>query len=402
MRASPSSSPAALATERLAALTANYRPLPNVPDEFVDRDGRPRDHWLRFLESLFALGADDIERRFATADRHIRDTGVSYRAYGDTSERAWPLSHLPLLIEIGGMAGDRDRRRAARAAHGSRALRHLWRRHVDHGRRFAGRRGDGLGGFSAPRRRSETARRKISPFLRRRSRPRTGWTLVGAGRSRASALRRGLCARQSPGDVARLSGALSRHEHRAACALLPSFSSRPHRHGLALRSAHLPADARPLQRNLFRTGLSRPLSRLPSGRRRRSHHARRRNPCPHHCRAQARRCHLAAHRFRFCRSARTQRAIAAWRAGPRRSLAQRRRRARECVGLGRSRSPGSVEFSAAALPDACSAKICACRMSRPGGAGRKTNKRMSSPTSIAWRSSALTAIQCSTIPPISR
>ncbi|MGA3301788.1 MAG: circularly permuted type 2 ATP-grasp protein [Methylovirgula sp.] len=99
MRASPSSSPAALATERLAALTANYRPLPNVPDEFVDRDGRPREHWLRFLESLFALGADDIERRFATADRHIRDTGVSYRAYGDTSERAWPLSHLPLLIE---------------------------------------------------------------------------------------------------------------------------------------------------------------------------------------------------------------------------------------------------------------------------------------------------------------
>ena len=43
--------------------------------------------------------AEEIDRRFATADRHIRDTGVSYRAYGDTSERAWPLSHLPLLIE---------------------------------------------------------------------------------------------------------------------------------------------------------------------------------------------------------------------------------------------------------------------------------------------------------------
>ena len=45
------------------------------------------------------LTSDDIGRRFATADRHIRDIGVSYRAYGDTSERAWPLSHVPLLIE---------------------------------------------------------------------------------------------------------------------------------------------------------------------------------------------------------------------------------------------------------------------------------------------------------------
>jgi uncharacterized circularly permuted ATP-grasp superfamily protein len=47
------------------------------------------------------FSAVDMSRRFATADRHIRDTGVSYRAYGDTSERAWPLSHVPLLIEAG-------------------------------------------------------------------------------------------------------------------------------------------------------------------------------------------------------------------------------------------------------------------------------------------------------------
>ena len=40
-----------------------------------------------------------MQRRFATADRHIRDTGVSYRAYGDASEKSWPIGHLPLLIE---------------------------------------------------------------------------------------------------------------------------------------------------------------------------------------------------------------------------------------------------------------------------------------------------------------
>jgi uncharacterized circularly permuted ATP-grasp superfamily protein/uncharacterized alpha-E superfamily protein len=87
------------AVERINALTTGYKPLPNIPDEFIGADGNPRPHWMRFLKSLTELGPDDISRRFATADRHIREAGVSYRAYGDTSERAWPLSHVPLLIE---------------------------------------------------------------------------------------------------------------------------------------------------------------------------------------------------------------------------------------------------------------------------------------------------------------
>jgi uncharacterized circularly permuted ATP-grasp superfamily protein len=87
------------ATARIAGLTAGYVPLSGIPDEFIGADGRPRAHWMRFLSALMELSTEDIERRFATADRHIRDIGVSYRAYGDTSERAWPLSHVPLLIE---------------------------------------------------------------------------------------------------------------------------------------------------------------------------------------------------------------------------------------------------------------------------------------------------------------
>ncbi|VFU09165.1 protein of unknown function [Methylocella tundrae] len=75
------------ASERLAALIADYKPLPGIPDEFIGPDGRPRDYWLRYLNSLTDLGADDIGRRFATADRHIHDSGVSYRSYGDTRER---------------------------------------------------------------------------------------------------------------------------------------------------------------------------------------------------------------------------------------------------------------------------------------------------------------------------
>jgi uncharacterized circularly permuted ATP-grasp superfamily protein/uncharacterized alpha-E superfamily protein len=89
------------AAGRVAKLAAGYTPLPGIPDEFIGANGRPRAHWLRFLDKLMEFSAGDMSRRFATADRHIRDTGVSYRAYGDTSERAWPLSHVPLLIEAG-------------------------------------------------------------------------------------------------------------------------------------------------------------------------------------------------------------------------------------------------------------------------------------------------------------
>lgn len=84
--------------QRLGNLIAGYAPLPGIPDEFIGPDGVPRAHWMQFLDALTNLAPEDIESRFATADRHIRDTGVSYRAYGDSSERAWPLSHVPLLI----------------------------------------------------------------------------------------------------------------------------------------------------------------------------------------------------------------------------------------------------------------------------------------------------------------
>ena len=46
------------------------------------------------------LGGDEINRRFAAADRYLRNSGVFYRVYEDPAgvERPWPLSHVPLLI----------------------------------------------------------------------------------------------------------------------------------------------------------------------------------------------------------------------------------------------------------------------------------------------------------------
>ena len=95
------------AEKRLAAWTAGYACLPGVYDEFLGEDGKPRPHWLHFLHALAELDAAEISRRFASADRHIRDMGISYRVYGETGERSWPLSHLPLLI--GEASGARSR-----------------------------------------------------------------------------------------------------------------------------------------------------------------------------------------------------------------------------------------------------------------------------------------------------
>ena len=83
----------------LDALIRGYAPLPGVPDEFVGPDGQPRGRWVQLLASLARGQPDEIEGRFALADRQIRDTGVSYRFRGEERERQWPLSRLPLLID---------------------------------------------------------------------------------------------------------------------------------------------------------------------------------------------------------------------------------------------------------------------------------------------------------------
>ena len=89
------------ATAGLEQFVAAYRPLPGIFDEMMDGDGRVRAHWQPFLSMLAALGADEINRRFAAADRYLRGSGVFYRVYEDAAgiERPWPLSHVPLIIE---------------------------------------------------------------------------------------------------------------------------------------------------------------------------------------------------------------------------------------------------------------------------------------------------------------
>jgi uncharacterized circularly permuted ATP-grasp superfamily protein/uncharacterized alpha-E superfamily protein len=84
---------------RVAQWTRGYTRLPGIPDEYIAQDGAPREVWTRFFDAFSELTPGDIERRFGSADRHLREAGVSYRAPGDTADRLWPLSHLPLLID---------------------------------------------------------------------------------------------------------------------------------------------------------------------------------------------------------------------------------------------------------------------------------------------------------------
>ncbi|HMN73592.1 MAG TPA: circularly permuted type 2 ATP-grasp protein, partial [Rhodoblastus sp.] len=100
---------------------AGYHSIDGVPDEFMDSEGVARQHWVKFFVALAKYNSKDLAQRFETADRLIRDTGMSYRVYGETSERSWPLGRLPLLIDGHEWAGI-ERGIAQRAELWDRAL----------------------------------------------------------------------------------------------------------------------------------------------------------------------------------------------------------------------------------------------------------------------------------------
>jgi len=88
----------AAAADRLSGWLGGYRPLIGIPDELFDATGRPRNYWIDFLGDFAEFPDREFNSRFSLATRHIRDTGVSYRIYGEETERSWPLNPLPLLL----------------------------------------------------------------------------------------------------------------------------------------------------------------------------------------------------------------------------------------------------------------------------------------------------------------
>jgi uncharacterized circularly permuted ATP-grasp superfamily protein/uncharacterized alpha-E superfamily protein len=73
---------------------------PGVFDELSADGVTPRSHWSSFLQSLTALGTQELEKRLARAERRIRENGVTYNVYGDPQgvSRPWKIDLVPLLI----------------------------------------------------------------------------------------------------------------------------------------------------------------------------------------------------------------------------------------------------------------------------------------------------------------
>ncbi len=82
-----------------ARLLAGYRPLPGVSDELLDSSGAVRPAWRAFINHVAAMSPEEISHRIEQGDQYLRDAGVFFRQYGDgQAERAWPLSHIPVLV----------------------------------------------------------------------------------------------------------------------------------------------------------------------------------------------------------------------------------------------------------------------------------------------------------------
>lgn len=80
---------------------SGYLPLPGVPDELVLPDGTIRTLWQPLVDHLQSLTDEGLTRAAGRADQYLRDSGVFYRQYGSgqSIERPWPLSHIPVLID---------------------------------------------------------------------------------------------------------------------------------------------------------------------------------------------------------------------------------------------------------------------------------------------------------------
>jgi uncharacterized circularly permuted ATP-grasp superfamily protein/uncharacterized alpha-E superfamily protein len=66
-------------------------------------DGQPRPHWAPLMNALNEIGTAELSRRWARAERRIRENGVTYNVYGDPqgTDRPWKIDMIPLLIPPG-------------------------------------------------------------------------------------------------------------------------------------------------------------------------------------------------------------------------------------------------------------------------------------------------------------
>src|SRR6202165_2301244 len=69
-------------------------------DELSADGVTPRPYWAHLMESLQTIGPEELGRRWARAERRIRENGIPNNVYGDPLgvNRAWRIDIVPLLI----------------------------------------------------------------------------------------------------------------------------------------------------------------------------------------------------------------------------------------------------------------------------------------------------------------
>ena len=75
---------------------ADYRARSGKGDVLAARDDAA---WATMLEELAAVAGDDLSLARERVQRHAEDIGTGFRIIGESEERPWPLSPVPLLIE---------------------------------------------------------------------------------------------------------------------------------------------------------------------------------------------------------------------------------------------------------------------------------------------------------------
>lgn len=92
-------SPANLANSGSGPGSWTYVPATGF-DEAFDPAGAVRPHFRDLFETLQSLPQGELGRRWAQAQRAIRENGVTYNVYGDPrgTDRPWQLDPLPLVV----------------------------------------------------------------------------------------------------------------------------------------------------------------------------------------------------------------------------------------------------------------------------------------------------------------
>jgi uncharacterized circularly permuted ATP-grasp superfamily protein/uncharacterized alpha-E superfamily protein len=73
---------------------------PTVFDELSADGVTPRPHWLHLIDSLQAIGPDELGKRWSRAERRVRENAITYNIYSDPLgvSRPWRIDLIPLLI----------------------------------------------------------------------------------------------------------------------------------------------------------------------------------------------------------------------------------------------------------------------------------------------------------------